>query len=97
MDKRFRSGSEAIKRHQSQGTQFFDTDKSVWPLNQPVPKIEALVQCGGEAIFSNDLPTHSGEVFGAFVTADITAGSIISGFDATEALVSIQQCVITTQ
>ncbi|KAL0828977.1 hypothetical protein ABMA28_003866 [Loxostege sticticalis] len=86
LDKRFRSGGEAIKRHTSQGTQSFDTDKSVWPLNQPVPKLEGLVQCAGEGTFANDLPTQVGEVFGAFVTADVTAGSVISGFDAKEAL-----------
>lgn len=88
LDKRFRSGGEAIKRHTSQGTQSFDTDKSVWPLNQPVPKLEGLVQCAGEGTFANDLPTQVGEVFGAFVTADVTPGSVISGFDAKEALVS---------
>nr|BAR64767.1 aldehyde oxidase [Ostrinia furnacalis] len=86
LDKKFRSGGEAIKRHTSQGTQTFDTDKSVWPLNQPVPKLEALVQCAGEATFANDLPKQTGEVYAAFVTADIRPGSIISGFDATEAL-----------
>nr|QIJ45704.1 aldehyde oxidase [Glyphodes pyloalis] len=86
VNEKYRSGGEAIKRHSSQGTQTFDTDKSLWPLNQPIPKLEALVQCSGEATFSNDLPTQKNEVFGAFVTADVTAGSIISNFDADEAL-----------
>lgn len=88
MDPKYRSGGTAIKRNTSKGTQIFDTDKSVWPLNQPVPKIEALVQCSGEANFANDLPSMVGEVYGAFVCADANAGSIISGFDATEAMVS---------
>lgn len=69
--------------------QSFDTDKSVWPLNQPVPKMEALVQCAGEATFANDLPKQTGEVYGAFVTADVRAGSVISDFQAEEALVSM--------
>ncbi|CAH2982873.1 unnamed protein product [Chilo suppressalis] len=86
LDKRFRSGAEALKRQTSKGTQSFDTDKSVWPLNQAVPKLEAQVQCSGEAIFANDLPTESGELFGSFVTADARPGSIISGFDTEEAL-----------
>ncbi|XP_072940393.1 xanthine dehydrogenase-like [Epargyreus clarus] len=80
-NQRYRSGGEAIKRHISQGTQVYDTDKSVWPLNKPVPKIEALVQCSGEAIFANDLTTDMNEVFGTFVTADVTPGSIVKDFD----------------
>jgi hypothetical protein len=31
----------------SKGTQEYDTDPSVWPLNQPVIKMEALEQCAG--------------------------------------------------
>ncbi|CAG9788136.1 unnamed protein product [Diatraea saccharalis] len=86
LNKRFKSGGEAIKRHISNGTQSFDTDKTVWPLNKPVPKLEAQVQCSGEAVFANDLPTEKGELFGSFVTADNRPGSIISGFDIEEAL-----------
>ncbi|XP_028031935.1 indole-3-acetaldehyde oxidase-like isoform X1 [Bombyx mandarina] len=81
----YKSGGEVIKRSVSHGTQSFETDKEVWPLNQPVPKLEALVQCSGEAVFANDLPKQSSEVFGAFVTADTTPGSIIKDFDTEEA------------
>lgn len=77
-----------MKRHSSKGTQTYDTDESVWPLNKPIPKLEALVQCSGEGTFANDLPTQSNEVFGAFVTADVNPGSIIAGFDTSEAFVS---------
>lgn len=89
VDPKFKSGGEAIKRLTSKGSQTYDTDKTVWPLNQPVPKLEALVQCSGEATFANDLPTQTDEVFAAFVTANAPAGSFISGFDTTEAMVSI--------
>ncbi|KAJ0176240.1 hypothetical protein K1T71_008414 [Dendrolimus kikuchii] len=82
---KYHSGAEAIKRASSKGMQLYETDKSVWPLNQPVPKLEALVQCSGEAVFANDLPAQKNEVFAAFVTADAPAGSIISGFNTTEA------------
>lgn len=60
----------------------------MWPLNKPIPKLEALVQCSGEAVFANDLPTQVDEVYSAFVTADVPPGSIINGFDTTTALVS---------
>lgn len=88
VDPRLKSGGEAIKRHTSHGTQVFDTDKSVWPLNQPISKLEGLVQCSGEATFANDLPKQPNEVFAAFVTADARPGSVISDFDTTEAFVS---------
>ena len=68
--------------------QSYETDKSIWPLNQPIPKIEALVQCSGEATFANDLTAQAGEVFAAFVTADVVPGSVIEDFDTTEAFVS---------
>ncbi|XP_063538704.1 uncharacterized protein LOC134747956 [Cydia strobilella] len=86
LDPRHRSGGSAIKRSTSQGTQTFDTDKSIWPLNQPIPKLEALVQCSGEATFANDLQSVTDEVYGAFVCADAKPDSIISGFDNTKAM-----------
>lgn len=33
-----------MERAVSRGIQTFDTDKSLWPLNKPVPKLEALTQ-----------------------------------------------------
>nr|XP_032518556.1 indole-3-acetaldehyde oxidase-like [Danaus plexippus plexippus] len=81
----YRSGGEILKRSISNGTQSFETDRNLWPLNQPVNKIEAIAQCSGEAIYSNDITTESDEIFAAFVTADANVGSIVSGFDVTEA------------
>lgn len=89
IDPKLISGGEAIKRHASTGTQMYDTDKSVWPLNQPIPKLEGLLQCSGEASFANDLSKEPDEVFAAFVTADERPGSIIEDFDTTEAFVSL--------
>ncbi|XP_061376829.1 uncharacterized protein LOC116770815 [Danaus plexippus] len=85
LNETYRSGGDVIKRHSSTGTQTYDTDESVWPLNKPVAKLEALVQCSGEATFANDLPTQTNEVYAAFVTADIKPGSVITGFDTTNA------------
>ncbi|XP_026494618.2 uncharacterized protein LOC113399655 [Vanessa tameamea] len=81
----YKSGGQVIKREVSKGSQSFETDESIWPLTQPMPKMEAVLQCAGEAIFSNDVPSIVDEVFAAFVTADVSAGSIISGFDTSEA------------
>ena len=88
LNKKYRSGGEIIKRRISKGLQKYDTDESIWPLNKPIPKLEALAQCSGEATFANDLPAQIDEVFGAFVTADVNGGSIINGFDTTDAMVS---------
>ncbi|XP_073945954.1 uncharacterized protein isoform X2 [Choristoneura fumiferana] len=41
---RYLSGGTLLTRPVSRGTQTFDTDKSLWPLNEPVPKLEALTQ-----------------------------------------------------
>lgn len=59
-------------------------------MNKPIPKLEGLVQCSGEAIFANDLPTQPNEVFATFVTADVRPGSVISDFDTSEAFVSMK-------
>lgn len=42
------SGGKDLIRPLSSGKQLFDTDKSEWPLTQPVPKLEALAQCSGK-------------------------------------------------
>lgn len=52
-----------------------------------MPKLDALVQCAGEAKYINDLPTEAKEVFCAFVTSDIAKGELVS-IDPSAALVS---------
>ena len=42
-----RSGGQDIVRPAVVGTQKFDTDKDLWPVNKPVPKIEAQAQTAG--------------------------------------------------
>nr|CAD7197905.1 unnamed protein product [Timema douglasi] len=80
------SGGDLLTRPLSSAKQTYETDKSVWPLNQPVPKLEALAQCSGEAAYVNDHPAIPGELFGAFVVTTIGRGNI-SGIDSKEALV----------
>lgn len=84
---RFRSGGDLLVRPISHGTQEYQTDKSLYPLNQPVPKYEAMIQSSGEAQFANDIPPLPREVFGAFVLSTIHVGQI-DKIDATEVLVS---------
>jgi xanthine dehydrogenase/oxidase len=44
------SGGKILERPISTGKQDYETNKSVWPLNKPVPKLEAVTQCSGECI-----------------------------------------------
>ncbi|XP_047998096.1 indole-3-acetaldehyde oxidase-like isoform X2 [Leguminivora glycinivorella] len=69
----------------SDGKQVYNTDQTLWPLNQPVEKVEALIQCSGEAPYTEDVPGMAREVFGAFVLAKVPVGDI-DNIDATEAL-----------
>ncbi|KAL0878640.1 hypothetical protein ABMA27_003714 [Loxostege sticticalis] len=73
---RYRSGGSLINRPVSSGTQDFITDTSLYPLNQPVPKLEALIQSAGEAQYANDIPPFHREVFGAFVLSTVHSGNV---------------------
>ena len=44
------SGGKILERPLSTGKRDYETNKSVWPLNKPVPKLEAVAQCSGECI-----------------------------------------------
>ncbi|XP_066997187.2 xanthine dehydrogenase [Anabrus simplex] len=82
---RNRSGGTMLVRPVSSGKQDYQTDKTEWPLNQPIPKVEALVQCSGEAKYVNDTPTIPGELFAAFVLTTVAQGNIVK-INPTEAL-----------
>ncbi|XP_052742256.1 uncharacterized protein LOC112057840 [Bicyclus anynana] len=73
---RYQSGGELIQRPLSSGTQTFQTDPSLYPLNQPVPKLEALIQSSGEAQYVNDIPPMMNEVFAAFVLSTVYNGEV---------------------
>ncbi|KAI5750912.1 hypothetical protein M8J77_002372 [Diaphorina citri] len=81
------SGSKAIQdeRPVSDGDLVFDTDKKMWPLTKPVPKIDGLVQCAGEAEYVNDIPRVEGELFAAVLMADRGPAKIKS-IDTSKAL-----------
>jgi xanthine dehydrogenase/oxidase len=84
---KYKSGGKVLERELSSGTQVFDTYKKNWPLTKNIPKIEADVQCTGEAKYVNDIPSLPNEVYGAFATAKKVHGKIAS-IDASRALVS---------
>ena len=70
------------------GVQEWETDESQWPITQPVEKVEAKVQCGGEAEYVNDIPAATGELHAAFVMTS-QANCDIVAVDTAAALVSM--------
>ncbi|XP_055348686.1 uncharacterized protein LOC129595643 [Paramacrobiotus metropolitanus] len=56
-DPRYHSATSSLRleRPLSSGTQSYPTKKENWPLTQPIPKIESMVQCTGEAKFIADI------------------------------------------
>lgn len=85
----YRSGARDFRKTRplSKGIEVYDTNPIIWPVTEPMPKVEALIQCAGEAMYVNDVPSEPNEVFCAFVTSDICIGEIES-IDPTPALVS---------
>ncbi|XP_026330715.1 xanthine dehydrogenase-like isoform X2 [Hyposmocoma kahamanoa] len=83
----YRSGVSDLRKSRplSKGTEVYDTNPDIWPINEPMPKVDALIQCAGEAKYVNDLPTQQDEVFCAFVTSDIGTG-VIEEIDPSPAL-----------
>ncbi|CAK1542919.1 unnamed protein product [Leptosia nina] len=76
LNERYASGARDLRKTRplSKGTEVYDTNPILWPLNEPMPKLEALIQCSGEAKYVDDLQTQPKEVYCAFVTAKIFSG-----------------------
>lgn len=71
----------------SNGVQDYETNKSLYPLTQPIPKIEALAQTSGQAEYINDIPDLPGQLHLAFVEAKAAPKSKIKSVSAANALV----------
>lgn len=41
---RYQSGSTALERPLSSGTQIYDTNEQEWPVNEPMANMEAVYQ-----------------------------------------------------
>eukprot|EP01062_Namystynia_karyoxenos_P051015 TRINITY_DN398_c0_g6_i1.p1 TRINITY_DN398_c0_g6~~TRINITY_DN398_c0_g6_i1.p1 ORF type:complete len:1452 (+),score=529.06 TRINITY_DN398_c0_g6_i1:87-4358(+) len=72
-----------LPRDVQEGTQTFQTDTSVYPLNEPIPKIDGLRQTCSEAQYVQDVPIPSNCLHGAPVLA--TAVGKISKVDTSAA------------
>ncbi len=83
-----KTGGEILQRPLSSGMQMFDTYEDKFPLTQPVPKYEGLIQVSGEAQYANDIPLLDNELYAAFVPASKVHAKI-GKIDASEALVNL--------
>ncbi|XP_039947447.1 xanthine dehydrogenase-like [Bactrocera tryoni] len=81
----YRSGADILRRPLSSGTQTFETIEKNYPITQPVQKLDALIQCSGEAFYMDDTLTNSHAVYCAFANAT-RVGAHIEQIDASEAL-----------
>ncbi|XP_077273964.1 aldehyde oxidase 1-like [Temnothorax americanus] len=66
-------------------TQDYDTNATLWPINEPITKLDAIKQTSGEAQYCNDLPPYPREVFCSFVVTKCGSGKI-DRIDASKAL-----------
>ncbi len=75
-----RSGALPLTRGISSGSQYFATDPSLYPVNEPLPKVESRPQCTGETRYVDDLPLEGAgdksEVYAAFVVSTLAACDI---------------------
>ncbi|CAB3259492.1 unnamed protein product [Arctia plantaginis] len=70
------SGGNLLSRPVSTGKPDYQTHPSLFPLNQPINKLEAEIQASGEAMYANDLPPLPREVFGAFALSTVYSGEV---------------------
>ncbi|KAK3885385.1 hypothetical protein Pcinc_010383 [Petrolisthes cinctipes] len=84
---RVRSAGPVIDRPLSSGKQSFDMKKEeeVWPVGEPLPKLESAAQISGEATYLDDVPYLPNELHAALVLTT-QANAKIKFVDATEAL-----------
>nr|XP_045608547.1 xanthine dehydrogenase/oxidase-like [Procambarus clarkii] len=72
------SGATDLVRPVSSGQQSFDQNTDVWPLAQPVMKLEAPIQCTGEAEFVEFMAPVAKEHHGYFVTSTMARAAIVA-------------------
>lgn len=70
------SGGSLITRPLSSGTQAFEEKVDMLPVGKPIPKVEALPQVSGEALFMNDAPALPGELHGVFIQSSVGRAGI---------------------
>ncbi|XP_050304460.1 xanthine dehydrogenase-like [Anthonomus grandis grandis] len=81
-----KSGGTLLTRPVSTASQQIYSDSTLYPLTEPVIKLEALAQTSGQAQYIIDKPDLPGQLYGVLVPAQLTPGSTITQIDSTDAL-----------
>ena len=79
------SGAGSIERGLSSGQQSFDTDESLYPVSDPIEKVEGKWQASGEIKYNGDIPFKQGELHAAFVLSNRANCDLVS-IDPAQAL-----------
>ncbi|KAJ8735651.1 hypothetical protein PYW07_007271 [Mythimna separata] len=69
----------------SRSYQEYDTDPKDFPITQPLLKKEGMIQCTGEAVYTDDTPAIKDEVFATLVLSTVAKADIES-IDSSEVL-----------
>jgi xanthine dehydrogenase/oxidase len=80
------SGGTVLERPISTGVQDYETNESLYPLTEAVPKIEALAQTSGQAQYIRDMPDMPHQLYGVLILAEAPPNSTIKSIDASRAL-----------
>ncbi|KAG1683136.1 Xanthine dehydrogenase [Nymphon striatum] len=83
----YQSGGPNMDRPLSGGERNYYTDETVWPLTKPVQKLEAMIQCSGEAEYAGDFESLKDQLYAAFVLSS-EANAKIDSIDSKAAMVS---------
>ncbi|CAG9770996.1 unnamed protein product [Ceutorhynchus assimilis] len=83
---RNQSGGSMLSRPLASGIQEYGTNEAMYPVTQPVVKLEALAQTSGQTQYIVDKPDLPNQLHACFVTAESTPGSIIKSIEKSEAV-----------
>ncbi|KAJ9473011.1 Xanthine dehydrogenase [Diplonema papillatum] len=78
------------------GSQKYQADPSVAPLSMPVPKIDAIKQCTGEAEYVQNIPASRGTLHGAAVIGSAIGQFTISDEGVADSVATYQGMVVAS-
>ncbi|CAG9761736.1 unnamed protein product [Ceutorhynchus assimilis] len=86
ISERNKSGATLLSRPVSSGTQQIYSKEELYPLTQPILKVEALAQTSGQAQYILDMPDLPHQLHCVFVKAQAIPGSTITNINPIKAL-----------
>lgn len=88
ISEKYKTGAEKLLRPPvSTGVQDYKTNTSMYPVGEPIHKLEAADQASGEAKYITDQADIYNQCFAVFVEGKASPGSILKSINANKALV----------